>query len=231
VSLKELPPYTKQQWALIDAAVERAAKTTHHEIQSLRPHGLTSEDRALLASFRWHYAKMASIAATPRSRPSARDLKRVRRIAWLCGELRKELNNVHELEARTILTASCGEVLRLVEEYAKLTERVCWELDQDHRKFLTERGFFHFQEKGIKLKPRYWLTPLGNYYLGVLSLWIKIGGEMRYSRVQGTLSGPLVEFVEAVANPVLGEFAYKRNSLQDILDLARRGVFRFEQRH
>ena len=80
------------------------------------------------------------------------------------------------------------------------------------------------QDGGEATFPRAWLTPVGKYYFELLSLWVVIGGDLKFSRNRrnNTVKGPLISFIEAAANPVLGPAAAKRSTLPDIINLAKR---------
>jgi hypothetical protein len=57
-----------------------------------------------------------------------------------------------------------------------------------------------------------------DYYQDVLSLWLKFGGKLSYSRNSGKLSGPLIRFFQTVTGPVLGADALALESIKDVIE-------------
>jgi hypothetical protein len=59
-----------------------------------------------------------------------------------------------------------------------------------------------------------------HYFRQVLSFWMKLGGELKYSRNPHTkkLGGPLIRFFQTVTNPVLGDQAPALESVKDIIE-------------
>ena len=56
------------------------------------------------------------------------------------------------------------------------------------------------------------------YYRHILSVWIKLGGELGFSRDgNNRIRGPLVRFFQAVTNPVLGDCAPALETISDII--------------
>jgi hypothetical protein len=77
------------------------------------------------------------------------------------------------------------------------------------------------QERASPLAKKGPLTsPREDYFREVLGTWMKIGGELKYSRNPNSkkLGGPLVRFFGAVTSPVLGADAPALESIKDIID-------------
>jgi hypothetical protein len=203
-SVKEFHVYTEVQLAAIQTAVHRAAMTTHPLIKALRPGGLTRQDNETLLRLADIY-RIERLDQMPRCTYAARSEKKLKQIVLLCKELQE-----------TIKTSCAGWPVNTV-----LTKFIAAFKQRSESKRYKERAL-----SGLHggYAPKFLLTPRGSYYHGVLCLWVAIGGDLKFSRNRKTkaLQGPLVEFLKAVAGPVLGIEAVKNTSLQHVIELNRR---------
>jgi hypothetical protein len=206
--------YTPTEWAAIDSAVAEA-KRMHARIKKRRPSGLLPEDRSALRAFRDNFQIMMTVAQTPTSQVTVRKI--IRRIAWLCGELSRTIAQINGRASSQILNDPC-RIMSLLEEWMVLKDRRALRIDRILREFGSARV-----QPGRGLRSKFWCTPKGFLYFEIISLWVKIGGELKFQRDKATksLGGPLLDFMEAVANPLLCNVALKRESLRDVIELAR----------
>jgi hypothetical protein len=209
--------YTEAQLAVIQSAVRRAAATTHPVIVGRRPDGLNGKDHERLLQFASSY-KISRVDRTPTSTTTPKTEKNLRRISLLCGELRRTINSSRWADSpRDRLT----NFIDLLGQLAEKTAAVERNLNLELHAWLGGRV------------PKSLVTPRGSYYNSILCLWIEIGGDLKFSRQRKSkvLQGPLIEFLEAATNPVLGVEALKNTSLQSVIELTRRVLDRAATRH
>jgi hypothetical protein len=188
--------YTEEQWGVLNATVIKA-KAADPGIAHARPTGLSSRDRSHLLAFR---RAMIAIFRTPPSKIGSRERKNFRRIAWLCRELRRAIlrtadpiGNICESDVAVVMIGFAHPSLLLIWTTAKVRMRRT-----------PIRAFFLF-------------------YTLLVTLWTQMGGEIKVSRNRRTrqLCGPLIKFIKAAANPVLGAATLRGGSLQELIEAAR----------
>jgi hypothetical protein len=186
--------FSGQQWARIAAELPRGCD--HEQIRSFVELVASSHIRDLNDPQSW--------------RDRRNESKRRHEVARLAGELRAKLVDSTEL-VHLVDTNQWG---RLNSEEAKVQLGDLYEcadfffrvldLIEARARDLSEADdkLANFQARNARHKHRF-------FYQMILTTWLKAGGRMKFSRGSGTskktiASGPLIRYVQAVTEPVLG---------------------------
>jgi hypothetical protein len=160
-------------------------------IRSVRPgQPLTDHERWLIWSAGNQYLVLSDGREWLKQR-DARFVENWSNIHRLAGELANELAEADD-RARNAKRPSFGGLIKTL---VKVQERAT--------PHATRKDQYRFREE---------------YYQEVLSLWLRFGGKLRYSRNSRKLSGPLIRFFQAVTGPVLGTDAPALESIKDIIE-------------